>query len=212
MRFTDLTDRFRSIGIIPVIALEHAEDAEPLADALCGGGLPAAEVTFRTNAAAEVIRRMRNRRPEMLIGAGTILSPAQVDLALDSGASFLVSPGLNPRTAEYCLRKDAPYCPGVATASEIELALSFGLTAVKFFPAEPMGGLATIRALAAPYQTVRFMPTGGVTPERAAQYLRWERIFAVGGSWITPADLILAGRFDEIRRRAAEAAALVETA
>ncbi len=209
MSFEQIAEELRKTGIVPVVTIEDENDAEALSDALCEGGIPAAEITFRTKAAAVAIRRMHLRHPEMLVGAGTVLTPEQAELARGNGASFIVSPGLNPVTAEYCLSREIPYCPGIATASEIEQAMSFGLTYVKFFPAEQMGGLATIKALSAPYPDIRFMPTGGITRENARQYLSYEKVFAVGGSFLTPAGLIREGRFEEIGKLAAETADLL---
>lgn len=201
-KLEDMIRRFREAKVIPVIAMEDAGASERLADALCEGGLPAAEVTFRTEAAAEIIDRMRRRHPEMLVGAGTVLTSWDADAAAEAGAEFIVSPGLNPEIVEYSIGLGIPVCPGVATASEIERAMSFGLNAVKFFPAEMLGGLRTIRALSAPYKDMQFMPTGGVTPEGAAEYLKYDRIFAVGGSWIVKQDTVLRGDFETIRRLA----------
>ena len=158
----DIIKELSLIGIVPVIAINDAKDASPLADALCRGGLPCAEVTFRTDAAEEAIRIMKYSRPEMLVGAGTVLSADQADRAVAAGASFLVSPGLNPDVVSHCLERGYPILPGCATPSDIERAISMGLDAVKFFPAEAAGGIGMIRAMSAPYSKVRFMPTGGI--------------------------------------------------
>ena len=186
--------------MIPVVKIDDAKDALPLANALVNGGLPCAEVTFRTEAAAEAIRQMKENYPEMLSGAETVLTTEQVDKALEAGAEFIVSPGLNPKTVNYCKEKQVPILTEVATASEIEQALDLGLTVVKFFPAEVNGGLKAIKALAAPYTMMRFMPTGGVSPENVQDYLAFEKIIACGGTWMVKDSLIREGKFEEIER------------
>ena len=202
-------EEFSKIGIIPVIALDNVEDAAPLAKALCDGGLPCAEVTFRTDAAAESIRNMLEAYPDMLVGAGTVLTTAQVDAAIEAGAKFIVSPGLNPKTVKYCQEKNIPILPGVATASEIEQALELGLDVVKFFPAEVNGGLPAIKALSAPYHMMQFMPTGGVNPQNVKEYLSFDKVLACGGTWMVKDALINAGEFDRIREMTKEAIELV---
>lgn len=197
-------------GIIPVVVIERAEDAKPLARALINGGLPCAEVTFRTAAAEESIRIMKAEFPEMLIGAGTVLTTEQVDRAVAAGASFIVSPGTNPKVVRYCKEKDIPIVPGVCTPTEVEAALELGLDTLKFFPAEPAGGLKMIKAMAAPYTAVRFMPTGGISAENVESYLSYNRVIACGGSWMVKGDLIKEGRFDEIEMLTREAAELVK--
>ncbi|MDO4623230.1 MAG: bifunctional 4-hydroxy-2-oxoglutarate aldolase/2-dehydro-3-deoxy-phosphogluconate aldolase, partial [Eubacteriales bacterium] len=189
---------------------EDAKDASPLADALCEGGLPCAEVTFRTAAAADVIKSMSEAHPEMLVGAGTVLTTEQVDRAVEAGAKFIVSPGLNPKVVKYCIEKNIPVTPGTQTPSEMELALELGLDTVKFFPAEPAGGLKMIKAVAAPYTTLSFMPTGGINAQNVKEYLAYDRIVACGGSWMVKGDLVKAGKFDEIRELVREAAAIVK--
>ena len=206
----DMYEKFRTIGIVPVVVLDDAKDAVPLGNALCEGGLPCAEVTFRTAAAFDTIKAMKNNFPDMLIGAGTVLTPEQVDRALEAGASFIVSPGLNPRVVAHCLEVGVPIVPGTQTPSEMEQALEFGLEVVKFFPAEPAGGLKMIKAVAAPYTTLKFMPTGGINAQNVRDYLAYDRILACGGSWMVKKDLIAAGKFDEIRAMTAEAAAIVK--
>ena len=196
-------------GIIPVVVLEKAEDALPLAKALVNGGLPCAEVTFRTAAAEESIRIMSENFPEMLVGAGTVLTTEQVDRAVAAGARFIVSPGTNPKVVRYCIEKNIPIVPGVCTPTEVEAALELGLDTLKFFPAEPAGGLKMIKAMAAPYTSVRFMPTGGIDAKNVGEYLSYNRIIACGGSWMVKGDLIREGRFDEIERLTREAAELV---
>ena len=181
---TDILKKIHGIGIVPVIALENVEDAAPLAQALCNGGLPVAEVTYRTACAHDAMIEMKKACPQMLVGAGTVLTKEQVDSALDAGAEFIVSPGLNPEIVRYCQEKNVPILPGTANASDIEVALSLGLTAVKFFPAEPLGGIKMISALAAPYTQMKFMPTGGVSPKNMKDYLSNPKIIACGGTWM----------------------------
>ena len=180
----DILKKIHGIGIVPVIALENVEDAAPLAQALCNGGLPVAEVTYRTACAHDAMIEMKKACPQMLVGAGTVLTKEQVDSALDAGAEFIVSPGLNPEIVRYCQEKNVPILPGTANASDIEVALSLGLTAVKSFPAEPLGGIKMISALAAPYTQMKFMPTGGVSPKNMKDYLSNPKIIACGGTWM----------------------------
>ena len=191
----DLFARLEGTMLIPVIALENAGFAEGLADALCRAGIPAAEVTFRTASAAETIRRMKLRRPEMLVGAGTVLTVEQAARAIEAGAEFLVSPGLNPKVLEFAIEKKIPMVPGVCTPSEIEQGLSYGLKVLKFFPAEASGGLGMIKAVSAPYSMVRFMPTGGISEKNIAAYLANEKVLCCGGSWIVPKDALSSGDF-----------------
>lgn len=191
-------EQMSRIGIVPVIALEDAGDAAPLAEALLKGGISCAEVTFRTAAAEETIRKMSEEYPEMLVGAGTVLTTEQADRAVAAGAKFIVSPGLNPVTVKYCQEKEIPVIPGIMTPSEIELALSLKLTEVKFFPAEAAGGIKMIQAMSAPYGNVRFMPTGGISLANMEDYLSFPKVFACGGSWMVKKDLIQAGAFDRI--------------
>jgi 2-dehydro-3-deoxyphosphogluconate aldolase/(4S)-4-hydroxy-2-oxoglutarate aldolase len=208
----ELLRKFQELGIVPVVVLDNAKDAEPLAKALCDGGLPCAEVTFRTDAAEESIRIMAQKFPHMLVGAGTVLTIDQVDRAVAAGAKFIVSPGLNPKVVKYCVEKNIPITPGVQTPSEIEQALEFGLDVVKFFPAEPAGGLKMIKALAGPYVNLKFIPTGGISTKNAPEYLAYDKILAVGGSWVTSKDLINAGKFDEIEKITKESVAMVKAA
>ncbi len=198
-------EQISKIGIVPVVKLERAEDALPLAKALCAGGLPCAEVTFRTGAAAEAIQIMTKNFPQMCVGAGTVLNLKQVDAAVASGAKFIVSPGLNPRTVKYCIEKNVPVVPGVSTPSEIEQAIELGLEAVKFFPAEQSGGLAKIKAMAAPYVNMKFMPTGGVNAKNLTSYLDFNKVIACGGSWMVPGDLVNEGAWDKIEQLTREA-------
>lgn len=206
----EVIEQFEKIGIIPVVVLEDAKDAKPLGQALMEGGLPCAEVTFRTGAAEESIRVMSEEFPEMLVGAGTVLTTQQVDRAVAAGAKFIVSPGINPVVVEYCVKKKIPIVPGTCTPSNIETALGFGLDVVKFFPAEAAGGLKYIKAVAAPYTGVRFMPTGGINADNVKEYLKYDRILACGGSWMVKGDLIKAGDFGKIKELTAEAAAIVK--
>ena len=203
-------EQIQKTGIIPVVVLDDAKDAEPLAKALCEGGLPCAEVTFRTDAAEECIRIMSEKFPEMLVGAGTVLTTEQVDRAVAAGAKFIVSPGLNPRIVKYCVEKGIVITPGCANASDMEQALENGLEVVKFFPAEPAGGLNMIKALAAPYVGLKFMPTGGISPKNVREYLAYNRIIACGGSWMVKNDLVKAGDFAAITEMAKECVQIVK--
>ena len=206
----EVLEQFKKIGIIPVVVLDDANDAKPLGQALMEGGLPCAEVTFRTEAAEESIRIMSQEFPDMLVGAGTVLTTEQVDRAVAAGAKFIVSPGLNPKVVEYCVKKNIPITPGTCNPSNVETALEFGLDVVKFFPAEPAGGLNYIKAIAAPYTGVSFMPTGGINSENVKEYLKYDRIIACGGSWMVKGDLIKSGNFEKIKELTAEAAAIVK--
>ena len=201
--------RFEEIGIIPVVVLNSAEDALPLGEALMAGGLPAAEVTFRTDAAEEAIRIMAESFPDMLVGAGTVLTIEQVDKAVAAGAKFIVSPGFDAEIVTYCLEKDIPVCPGIQTPSELIQAVKLGLDHVKFFPAENAGGLSMINAIGAAFPNVRFMPTGGINAVNVTDYLESERIFCCGGSWMVKGDLIKNGDFDKIKRLVHEAGDIV---
>ncbi|MBO7662168.1 MAG: bifunctional 4-hydroxy-2-oxoglutarate aldolase/2-dehydro-3-deoxy-phosphogluconate aldolase [Clostridia bacterium] len=207
---TEMMKQLQKLGIVPVVVLNDAEDALPLAERLVKGGLPCAEVTFRTAAAEESIRRMVKAFPEMIVGAGTVLTTEQADRAIDAGAKFIVSPGLNPKVTEYVLKKGVPMTPGVCTPTEVEAALQFGLDVVKFFPAEPSGGLKMIKAMAAPYVGLNFMPTGGISAANVREYLAYDRIVACGGSWMVSGALVKEGRFDEIENLVREAANIVK--
>lgn len=200
----------QKIGIVPVVVLNDAKDALPLAERLVRGGLPCAEVTFRTAAAEESIRAMAKAYPEMIVGAGTVLSCEQADRAIDAGAKFIVSPGFNPKVTEHVLKKGVPMTPGVCTPTEIEAALQFDLDVLKFFPAEPSGGLKMIKALAAPYVGLKFMPTGGISAANVRDYLSYDRIVACGGSWMVSGNLVKEGKFDEIEALVREAADIVK--
>ena len=206
----EVLKKIQETGIIPVVVLEDAKDAAPLAQALIDGGLPCAEVTFRTEAAEECIRIMAEQFPDMLIGAGTVLTTEQVDRAVAAGAQFIVSPGLNPRIVKYCVEKGITITPGCTNPSDIEQALENGLEVVKFFPAEPAGGLKMIKAMAAPYVGVKFMPTGGINAENVKEYLKYDRIIACGGSWMVSGALVKEGNFAKITELTKEAAAIVK--
>lgn len=205
-----LIEKIENTGIVPVVKIDDAKDAVQLASALKNGGLNCAEITFRTAAAEEAIRLIAQSHPDMLIAAGTVLTPEQADKAMAAGAGFIVSPGLNPVVVKHCLDKGYPVIPGVCTPSEVELGMSFGLKYLKFFPAEAAGGVKMIKAMAAPYTNVRFMPTGGINTSNVADYLNCKAVFACGGSWMVPSDKISAGKFDEIEKLTAEAAKLLK--
>ena len=201
-------DRFAALRILPVIVIDDPDDAVPLAGALSDGGLPCAEITLRTPRALEALRRIAAEVPDMLVGAGTVLTPEQAAAARDAGARFMVAPGFNPAVVDYCLAQEIPVFPGVCTPTEIEMALGHGLSVLKFFPAEPIGGLTFLEAIAAPYTGVTFMPTGGIGPSNLASYLAFSRVVACGGSWMAPNDLIAARQFDQIRSVTRAAVAL----
>lgn len=197
--------------LVPVITLHDAAQADPLADALVAGGLPIAEVTFRTDDAAGSIQAMA-KRGDILVGAGTVLTPEQVDEARDAGAAFIVSPGLNPVVVQRCLDIGMPVCPGVATPSDIEAAMGMGLSVVKFFPAEAFGGLAMLKAIAAPYGAMRFMPTGGIGPSHIVDYLAFDRVIACGGSWMVKPALYENGDFGKVQEATRQAVNIVKNA
>lgn len=194
----ELLKRIYEFGIVPVIALDDVELAADLARALCRGGLAIAEVTYRTACAHDAMIEMKKACPEMIIGAGTVLTKEQVDSALDAGAQFIVSPGLNPAIVSYCLEKEVPILPGCATPSDLEKAIELGLSIVKFFPAEANGGIKSIKAMSAPYKDLHFMPTGGVNENNLLDYLAFEKIIACGGTWMVPKDLLETKDFDQI--------------
>lgn len=205
-----LIEQISAVGVVPVVKLDSADDALPLAAALKKGGICCAEVTFRTDAAEESIRRIAKEYPDFLVAAGTVLTPAQADAAMNAGASFVVSPGLNPEVVKHCLAKGYPVIPGVCTPSEVEMALSLGLKYLKFFPAEAAGGVKMIKAMAAPYTMVKFMPTGGIGVNNLADYLNCKAVYACGGSWMVPADKISEGKFDDIEKLTREACELLK--
>lgn len=198
-------DKIRRAGIIPVITIEDKKNAVPLTNALSRGELPCAEITFRTEAACAAMKEIAKGQPDFLFGAGTVISTEQVDMALEAGASFIVMPGMDERVVRYCLDKDVLVIPGCATASDMQKACAMGLEIVKFFPAEQAGGIHYLKALAAPYGQLSFMPTGGISRNNMKDYLSWDRVIACGGSWIASSDLIEQGRFDVIERNAKEA-------
>lgn len=209
---SDLVERLSSYGVIPVVSLSKTEQAVPLAESLVAGGLPCAEITFRTAAAASAIAQIRQRVPEVLLGAGTVLTLEQLDAALDAGARFIVSPGTNPRLVEACLDRNVPIFPGVCTPTEIEAALALGVDLLKFFPAEAMGGVKTLRALSAPYRQVQFLPTGGVDARNLSDYLALPQVIACGGTWMVKPEWLEAGQFSTIETHTREAVSLVRQA
>ncbi len=194
-----LLEKLAALKVIPVIAIKNADHAVALGKVLVENGMPSAEITFRTPAAAQAIRNLRAAFPEMIIGAGTVLTPAQVDEAIDAGVDFIVSPGFNPTTVRYCQQRGMPIIPGVNNPSLVEQAMEMGLTTLKFFPAEPSGGLNMLKALTAVYP-VKFMPTGGVSPANVKDYLALKSVFACGGTWMVPSDLVDNQQWDEIGR------------
>lgn len=206
----ELMKQIECMGILPVIKLNDAKDAVPLAKALCEGGLPCAEVTFRTEAAEESIRLMHEAYPDMVLAAGTVLTTEQVDRAVAAGASVIVSPGFDPEVVDYCISKNIPVMPGIVTPSELAQAVKRGLTRVKFFPATAAGGIKMIKAMCAAYTTVRIMPTGGINTSNLEEFLSCDKIFCCGGSWMVKGDMIKAGEFDKIQKMTEEAVALVK--
>ena len=204
-------EKLGQFGIVPVVVIEDSKDAAPLAKALCEGGLACAEVTFRTAAAADAIRIMSAEYPEMTVGAGTVLTVEQADQAIEAGAQFIVTPGLDPAIVKHCLEKQIPVSPGIVTPSELTQAVSLELDLVKFFPAEPSGGLPMIKALAAPFHMVKFMPTGGINAKNAAAYLGYDKIIACGGSWMVKDSLIKSGDFEQITALTREAVSIVKS-
>jgi 2-dehydro-3-deoxyphosphogluconate aldolase/(4S)-4-hydroxy-2-oxoglutarate aldolase len=211
MDFEQLATRLAAVRVVPVVTINAAADAAALAGALAAGGLPIAEITFRTDAAAEAIRTIRAARPDVLVGAGTVLDPATVDRALEAGAEFIVAPGLNPAMVQRCLERGVAVVPGVATPTEIEAAQALGLRLLKFFPAEALGGPGYLSAMSAPYRGLRFMPTGGINPGNLASYLVMPNVICAGGTWIATADAIRNQRWTEITGLAAEAVRLGRT-
>ncbi len=200
-----ICEELYKIGIVPVIAIDDAKDAEPLAEALIKGGLPAAEVTFRTAAAEEAIKIISQKFPEMIVGAGTVLNAEQADRAKAAGVKFIVSPGFNRSNVEYIQSIGVPVVPGTASPGEVEQAIELGLDCVQFFPAEQNGGIAKIKAMAAPYTKMHFMPTGGVTKDNLNDYLGFNKVFCCGGTWMVKKDLIAAGKFDKIEEMTRDA-------
>lgn len=207
-----LEEQFYDYAVVPVVVLDDAEDAAPLAEALVKGGIPCAEVTFRTEAAEESIRIMSEKYPEMLVGAGTVLTTEQVDRAVATGAKFIVSPGFDPEIVDYCMEKNIPVFPGCVSPSEVAQAVKRGLKVVKFFPAEQAGGLAMLKAMAAPYTMLKFMPTGGINTKNLKEYLGFSKILCCGGSWMVKGDMIKNKEFDKITEMTREATELAAAA
>jgi 2-dehydro-3-deoxyphosphogluconate aldolase/(4S)-4-hydroxy-2-oxoglutarate aldolase len=206
-----LAARLAELRVVPIVSIDDAEDAVGLADALAEGGLPIVEITFRTDAAADAIARIKTACPGVLVGAGTVLDVATVDRAVEAGAEFIVAPGFSPAVVARAAERGVAMLPGAVTPTEIEMVLAVGIRLVKFFPAEAAGGVRYIKAIAAPYRAVRFVPTGGVTPTNLADYLAIPAVTACGGTWIAPADAIRGHRWDEIARLAEEAVAIVRS-
>jgi 2-dehydro-3-deoxyphosphogluconate aldolase/(4S)-4-hydroxy-2-oxoglutarate aldolase len=202
-----MIDSLEKLRVIPVVALEDADKAEPLADALCAGGLPCVEITLRTETALESIRALSGR-DDLLLGAGTVHGSEQAKAAVDAGARFIVTPGFNPKTVAWCLENEVPVFPGTSSPTDLEMALDFGLKIVKFFPAEAIGGVKTLKAFAGPYGALRFIPTGGISPGNLADYLALPQVVACGGSWMVKQDLIEGELFDEVTQLASEAVSL----
>lgn len=198
------------IGIIPIVVINDKSKSKDLANALIKGGLSCAEVTFRTDAAEDSIKIMAKEYPNLLVGAGTVLTIEQVERAVGAGAKFIVSPGFNPKVVSYCIKNNYPVCPGIMTPSELEAALDMGLNVVKFFPAEQAGGLKMIKAMSAPYTMMKFMPTGGINAVNVKDYLAFDKILACGGSWMVKGDLIKDGKFEEIEKLTKEASEIVK--
>ena len=205
----NIMEQIRHHRLVPVIKLDEASDAAPLAEALCEGGLPVAEITFRTEAAKDAIRLMTRQNPQMLVGAGSLTNAGQAEQAVDAGASFLVSAGFSRQVTEFALDNNIPVFPGICTPTELMLLVEYGLPVAKFFPAEQYGGLKTIKALSAPFPNMSFMPTGGIGPENITDYLAFSKIIACGGSWMVKDSMIRGHEFDKIRALTKEAVGLV---
>jgi 2-dehydro-3-deoxyphosphogluconate aldolase/(4S)-4-hydroxy-2-oxoglutarate aldolase len=198
------------LGLIPVVRIEHPKDAIDLGKALLDGGLPCAEITFRTESAAKAIEIIARTLPDIILGAGTVLTSGDAEIAVRAGAQFIVAPGFNPKVVDWCLQHDVTVIPGVATPTEIEMALDKGLIILKYFPAQAMGGIEMLQAIAAPYQQVLFVPTGGINSHNLKDYLKLPMVFACGGSWFVKSNLISAGEFSEISRLTKEAVSIVQ--
>lgn len=205
----NIYDKIKNNAVLPVVVIENSSDASDVSDALYSGGLKCAEITFRTSAAEDSIRIISRKHPDMLIGAGTVLTCEQVDKAINAGAEFIVSPGMNPKVVNYCKSKDITIIPGCVTPGEIEAAIDLGLDVVKFFPAEQFGGVSMIKALSAPYTNIRFVPTGGVNSDNLLNYLSVPSVLACGGSWMVNKKLINEHKFDEIRTLTAQAVEII---
>jgi 2-dehydro-3-deoxyphosphogluconate aldolase/(4S)-4-hydroxy-2-oxoglutarate aldolase len=206
----EMSAQVRKLRLVPVIVIDDARSAPALGRALADGGLPCAEVTFRTAGARDALARMAAECPDVLAGAGTVLTTAQAKEATDAGAKFIVAPGFSPAVVDYCLENNIPVFPGVATPTELEAALTRGLRVLKFFPAEPLGGVAYLKAMSAPYADVEFMPTGGISLQNVGSYLAFPRVVACGGSWMAPSDWIAAGEFERITTEVKRAVAAVQ--
>jgi 2-dehydro-3-deoxyphosphogluconate aldolase / (4S)-4-hydroxy-2-oxoglutarate aldolase len=205
----EILQQFEEMAVIPVVAIQNASDANPLAEALIQGGLPCAEITFRTDAAIDAMRTMSQRK-DILVGAGTTLTADQVKAAVQAGARFIVSPGFNPKVVGYCVENHITITPGICTPTDIEAALDFGLDVVKFFPAEASGGMQMLKAMSGPYAAVRYIPTGGINPDNLTGYLQFQKVLACGGTWIAKSALISDGRFDTILENAQEAVSIAK--
>lgn len=209
MEFQKVVEIFKRIGVVPVIKMDHPKHAVPLAKALMKGGVEAIEITFRSDAARESIKNIRELVPDILVGAGTVLSIEQANQAIEAGAQFLVSPGFNPELTKFTIDKNIPYFPGVNNPTAIEQAMAFNLNVLKFFPAEESGGCKTLKALGAPYQNIQFMPTGGINTSNLNQYLSLPNVIAIGGSWLATAEMIQNETFSKVEELSAEAIQLV---
>ena len=201
----EILERIGELGIIPVVKIEKAKDALPLGRALLDGHLPIAEITFRTSAAEESIKTLTGELPNLLVGAGTVLTIEQVKKAVSAGAKFIVSPGFNPRVVDYCIENGIPITPGINNPTQIEMALERGIEVVKYFPAEASGGLPLLKSMSAPYTGIKFIPTGGINQNNLCSYLSNNKVHACGGSWMVKPELISSGNFDEITRLTKEA-------
>ena len=202
--------KIEAIKVVPVVAINDAADAVPLAEALVEGGLPCAEVTFRTDAALDSMKAMA-KLGNIQLGAGTVSKIEQVKAAVDAGCTFMVSPGFNPKVVDYCVSNGIPICPGITNPTDIEMALDFDLEVLKFFPAEAFGGLNTLKALSAPYGSIKFIPTGGISAKNILDYLKFPKVLACGGSWMVKSDLIADKKFDEILSLTKEAVKLANS-
>ncbi len=205
MHLVNVPARLRQLGVIPVVSLDRVESAVPLAEALLAGGLPCAEITFRTMAAEPAIRAISQSFPEILVGAGTVLNEEQVERAITAGAKFIVSPGFSRDVVNLCRQRNLPVFPGICTPTDVMMALEAELTILKFFPADAFGGLKTLKALSAPFPNIEFIPTGGISAANLEEYLSFSKVLACAGSWMVKSDLIAAGNFAEIKRLTEEA-------
>ena len=205
----NVLEKIGELGIVPVVKIEKAEDALSLGRALIEGGLPIAEITFRTSAAEESIQILTKELPELLVGAGTVLTVEQAKRAIAAGAKFIVSPGFNPKVVDYCIENDIPVTPGINNPTQIEMALERGIKVVKFFPAEASGGLSLLKSMSAPYSGIKFIPTGGINQNNLCSYLSENKVLACGGSWMVKPELISSGNFDDITRLTREAVSII---